>query len=190
MSRMDRMEALQVLKRHITNEIVVGTYSTGFDWASITERPLNYFAVGAMGLGSSHGLGLALARPERKIVVLDGDGGLLMNLGTLVTIGKVAPKNLVHFVFKNNTYEANGGHPIPNTGVDFETIARGAGIPNVATCKTVADFEKNIANWLTIEGPTFVCMEIEQGWLGRRDYSNMYSASRRQALKEALAAGA
>ena len=67
-----------------------------------------------MGLASSHGLGLALAQPSRRVIVLDGDGSLLMNLGTLVTIGKVAPQNLCHLVFQNGTYEANGGHPIPN----------------------------------------------------------------------------
>ena len=64
-------------------------------------------------------LGLALANPNKRIVVLDGDGSLLMNLGSLVTIGAQAPKNLVHFVNNNGCYEANGGHPIPNPKVDF-----------------------------------------------------------------------
>ncbi len=187
---MNRLAVLEILKRHITNEIVVGTYSSGFDWASISERPLDYYAVGAMGLGSSHGLGLALARPERKIVVLDGDGGLLMNLGTLVTIGKVAPKNLLHFVFQNNVYEANGGHPIPNREVDFPAIARGANIRNVARVSDIADFEKNIASWMTIDGPTFVCLEVDQGPPGRKDWTDMYKPARRAALREALASGA
>ena len=80
MSRMNRLALLALLKEQIDREIVVSTYSTATDWSSLSERPLNYYSVGAMGLASSHGLGLALARPERKIIVLDGDGSLLMNL--------------------------------------------------------------------------------------------------------------
>ncbi len=116
----DRKKALELLAERITDQIVVSTYSTASDWLTIIDRPLNYFSSGAMGLASSHGLGLALARPERRIIVLDGDGSLLMNLPTLVTIGRVAPRNFTHLVFNNGTYEANGGHPIPNPDVDFE----------------------------------------------------------------------
>ena len=86
------------LARHITDEIVVATYSSAMEWNDINPRVLNYYSVGAMGLASSHGLGLALGNPDKRIVVLDGDGSLLMNLGSLVTIGAQAPKNLVHFV--------------------------------------------------------------------------------------------
>ena len=185
---MNRRAALEILKRHITSEIVVAVYSTGADWAEINDRPLNYFSFGAMGLGSSHGLGLALARPERKVVVLDGDGSLLMNLGTLVTIGKVAPPNLVHLVFKNGVYEANGSHPIPNQEVDFEGMARAARIPNVATVSTLAEFEKGAPEWLKARGPTFVCVEIEEAARGPADYRDLYKPQRRQALREALAA--
>ena len=66
-----------------------------------------------MGLASSHALGLALGRPDKRVIVLDGDGSLLMNLGTLVTAAAAPPKNFYHFVCENGTYEANGGHPIP-----------------------------------------------------------------------------
>src|ERR1041385_5834472 len=124
---MKREECLKALARHITDEVVVATYSSAAEWNEINPRPLNYFSMGAMGLASSHALGLALANPKRRIVVLDGDGSLLMNLGSLVTIGAAAPKNLVHFVSKNSTYEANGGHPIPNQKADFSGLARSAG---------------------------------------------------------------
>ena len=187
---MDRRELLEILKRHITNEIVIGVYSTGADWIEIADRPLNYFSVGAMGLASSHGLGLAIARPERKTVVLDGDGSLLMNLGSLVTVGKVAPRNFLHFVFKNQSYEANGGHPIPNQEVDFEGLAKAARFPNTATVHDKAEFEKRLPEWLKQDGPTFVCLEIEQGVIAPRPYEEMYKQSRRVALKQALDAGA
>ncbi len=124
---MKRDECFRILARHITDEAVVATYSSAVDWVEIAPRVLNYTSIGAMGLDSSHGLGLALGRPDRRVVVLQGDGSLLMNLGSLVTIAAVAPKNFVHLVAHNETYEANGGHPIPSPKVDFAGLARAAG---------------------------------------------------------------
>lgn len=186
---MNRLECLKILARHVTDQIVVATYSTATDWLAINpDRVLNYFAFGAMGLASSHGLGLALARPDKRVIVLDGDGSLCMNLGTLVTIGAVQPKNFIHFVGHNGTYEANGGHPIPNQRVDFAGIARSAGIAKAHTISDLADFEGRIAGLLKEEGPVFVDLLIEQGPLSTRDYSDMYSAARRTAFRAALQA--
>jgi thiamine pyrophosphate-dependent acetolactate synthase large subunit-like protein len=185
---MNRLDCLKSLARHVTDEIVVATYSTATDWLEISDRPLDYFAFGAMGLASSHGLGLALARPDKRVIVLDGDGSLCMNLGTLITIAAVAPKNFIHFVGHNGTYEANGGHPIPNAGVDFAGIARGAGIRKTHTIATLADFDGRIAGLLKEDGPVFVDLLIEQGPLSARDYSDMYSAARRTAFRAALQA--
>jgi thiamine pyrophosphate-dependent acetolactate synthase large subunit-like protein len=185
---MNRLDCLKSLARHVTDEIVVATYSTATDWLEINDRPLNYFAFGAMGLASSHGLGLALARPDKRVIVLDGDGSLCMNLGTLITIATVAPKNFIHFVGHNGTYEANGGHPIPNAGVDFAGIAHSAGIRKTHTIATLADFDGRIAGLLKEDGPVFVDLLIEQGPLSARDYSEMYSAARRTAFRAALQA--
>ena len=184
---MNRRACLEILKTHITDEIVVAAYSTASEWIEVYDRVLNYFSFGAMGLGSSHGLGLALAFPDRRVVVLDGDGSLLMNLGTLVTIAGVAPKNLVHIVWHNSSYEANGGHPIPNKAVDFAGIAQSSGIRNVHTISTMEDFSSKIGAILKQEGPVFAEMMIEQGPLGPRSYTEMYSPARRKALREALA---
>jgi len=186
---MNRMDCLKSLARHVTDEIVVATYSTGTDWLELTpDRPLNYFSFGAMGLASSHGLGLALGRPDKRVIVLDGDGSLCMNLGTLITIAAVAPKNFIHFVGHNGTYEANGGHPIPNKTVDFAGIARSAGIAKSHSISSLADFDAKIAGLLKEQGPVFVDLLIEQGPLSARDYSEMYSASRRAAFRAALQA--
>ncbi len=185
---MNRKDCLQILARHVTDEIVVATYSTGTDWLEINDRPLNYFAFGAMGLASSHGLGLALARPDKRVIVLDGDGSLLMNLGTLVTIAAVAPRNFVHFVGHNGSYEANGGHPIPNQAVDFAGIARAAGITSSYTISDIADFEARIAGMLKDDGPIFADLIVEQGELTARDYKDMYDPARREAFKAALGA--
>src|SRR5215218_3641186 len=126
-------DCLKALARRVdAGDLVLPVYSTAFDWLSIRPSPLNYLAHGAMGLDTSHGLGLALGRPDKRVIVLQGDGSLLMNLGSLVTIASQAPKNLIHFVAENGTYEANGGHPIPNEArVDFAGLARAAGYPHV-----------------------------------------------------------
>jgi hypothetical protein len=84
---MKRDACFRILARHVTDEIVVASYSSAAEWSEINPRVRNYFSVGAMGLASSHGLGLALGRPRQRVLVLDGDGSLLMNLGSLVTIG-------------------------------------------------------------------------------------------------------
>ena len=88
---MKRDECFRILARHVTDEIVIASYSAAVEWGELNPRELNYFSVGAMGLASSHGLGLALGRPDRRVLVLDGDGSLLMNLGSLVSIGAAAP---------------------------------------------------------------------------------------------------
>ena len=139
---MKRDECFRALARHVTDEIVVATYSSAVDWLALGERALNYFSVGAMGLDSSHALGLALARPDKRIICLQGDGSLLMNLGCLVTIAAAAPKNLVHMVVQNGTYEANGSHPIPNTKVEFAAMARSAGYAHVHEFSELANFEQ------------------------------------------------
>ena len=142
---MKRDECFRVLARHVTDEVIVSTYSSAVDWLNLGERTLNYFSVGAMGLDSSHALGLALGRPGKRIICLQGDGSLLMNLGCLVTTAAAAPKNLVHIVVQNGTYEANGGHPIPNTEVDFAAMARAAGYAHVHDFSQLANFEQQAA---------------------------------------------
>ena len=103
---MDRKECLKAVARHVSDaDIVLPVYSTAIDWIDNRPTPLNYLSHGAMGLASSHALGLALGRPDRRVIVLDGDGSLLMNLGTLVTTAEAAPKNLYHFVMENGTNE-------------------------------------------------------------------------------------
>src|SRR5712692_1543802 len=128
---MKRDEMLKVLARHRKDEIVVAVYMAAQELTHIAPNDLDYTFTGAMGQGSSHALGLALGRPDKRVVVLDGDGSLLMNLGSLVTIGHAAPKNLVHCVCQNGTYESNGAVPIPGAGhFSFAAMERAAG--NVA----------------------------------------------------------
>jgi phosphonopyruvate decarboxylase len=187
---MKRDACFRALARHVTDEIVVATYSSAFEWLTIAPRALNYFSVGAMGLDTSHALGLALGRPDKRVIVLQGDGSLLMNLGSLVTIASQAPKNLIHFVAENGTYEANGGHPIPNeTRVDFAGMARAAGYPYVHEFSELADFERDVAALLGQIGPTLAVLRIEPAGSINYDYPNIYDPARRAAFRAALQNG-
>jgi sulfopyruvate decarboxylase subunit beta len=184
---MKRDQCFRALARHVTDdEIVVSTYSSAVDWLELGERTLNYFSVGAMGLDSSHALGLALGRPDRRIICLQGDGSLLMNLGCLVTIAAAAPKNLVHFVVQNGNYEANGGHPIPNTEADFAGMARAAGYVHVHDFSELANFEQQAGHVLKQEGPVFATLRVERAQPLTYDYPKLYDPARRAAIKAAL----
>jgi sulfopyruvate decarboxylase subunit beta len=184
---MKRDECFRALARHVSDEIVIATYSSAVEWNDLNPRVLNYFSMGAMGLASSHGLGLALARPDKRIVVLDGDGSLLMNLGSLVTIAAAAPRNLVHFVCNNGCYEANGGHPIPNPKVDFTGLARAAGYAQAHEFSELRSFEQQIGDVFAQDGPVFATLHIEKSRPLVYQYRELYKPERRAAIKAALA---
>lgn len=187
---MMRDDCLKVLARHVTDaDIVLPVYTTAFDWIDIRPHPLNYLSHGAMGLASSHGLGLALGRPDKRVIVLDGDGSLLMNLGTLVTIAAAAPPNLFHFVCHNGTYEANGGHPIPGRDqVDFAGFARSAGYHAVHEFSDLKTFEQHIGGLLSERGPVFADLKITSSGPQERDYTRLHGPHVRKAFRQALAA--
>lgn len=186
---MKRDACLRILARHVRDEAVVATYQAAFDWMAIAPRDLNYLSIGAMGIASSHGLGLALGRPDRRVIVLDGDGSLLMNLGSLATIAAAAPENFAHLVCVNGVYEANGGHPLPaEDRLDFETIARGAGIANVGTIDTLTEFEAAVPEILRGKGPIFRALRVEAGEPTPQDYAYIHGADTRRRFKAAFSA--
>ncbi|MFC2022064.1 thiamine pyrophosphate-dependent enzyme [Chloroflexota bacterium] len=158
----DSFEAQKVISQHRNNEIVIHTFTTSREWLQVSTNPDLDLSVGvAMGKASSVGLGLALAQPARKVIVLDGDGSLLMNLGSLVTIANMAPPNLIHFVFENGVYRTTGGQPIPNAGkFSFMGLAKEAGYANVHEFENLVNLENNIETVLNQIGPTFVCLKI------------------------------
>lgn len=188
---MDRKECLKAIARQVNDaDIVLPVYSTAFDWIDIRPSPLNYLSHGAMGLASSHALGLALGRPDKRVIVLDGDGSLLMNIGALVTIAEAAPKNLYHFVMENGTYEANGGHPIPGRGaVSFAGLARSAGHKSVHEFSDLKVFEQQVGAILAETGPAFACLKIMSSGAQERDYGRLHGPHVRTAFREALGAG-
>ena len=123
-------DAINVINKFRTKEIVLTTMTPGRYWKEISEKPeIDFPVYGVMGKASSVGLGLSLAKPDQKILVLDGDGGLLMNLGSLVTISSADPKNFIHIVFDDGVYYTTGSQPIPGKDkYDFKSIAVGSGI--------------------------------------------------------------
>lgn len=182
---MKRDECFRVLARHVTDQAVVATYSSAVDWVEIAPRTLNYTSIGAMGLDSSHGLGLALGRPDKRVIVLQGDGSLLMNLGSLITIAAAAPKNLLHLVAHNETYEANGGHPIPQRNVDFAGMARAAGYAAVYDFADLGVFAQQAAHVLEQQGPVFATLHVEPSKPLTYDYPSLYDPKKREAFKAA-----
>ena len=184
---MKRDECLKVLARHRKDEIVVAVYKAAEEWIQISPNVLNYTFTGAMGQGSSHALGIALGRPDKRDIMLDGDGSLLMNLGSLVTIGHAAPKNLIHCVCGNGTYETTGGTPIPGAGhISFTGMARAAGYRNTYEFDNLADWERDVAHVIAEEGPVLVYLKMVPGESYPEDKRRLYSVQYRNEFRQAL----
>lgn len=151
-----RIDALKAIYGHLERCVVVTIMgATAAELQALGHRPNFFYLQHAMGLASSMGLGIALSRPELKVVVFDGDGSLLMNLGGLTTLARYRPRNLVHVVFDNESLLSVGGFPTAtSTGSDLAAIAAAAGVPRTATVREldafVAAFEQALeANELT-----------------------------------------
>jgi sulfopyruvate decarboxylase subunit beta len=183
-----RDHCFRILARHVTDEIVVPVYQAAQEWrVAKPDYPLTFFSIGAMGQASSCALGFALGRPDKRVIVLDGDGSLLMNLGSLVSIANQRPANLLHFVCENGTYEANGGHPIPGRDrVSFAAFARAAGYPKTYEISEMEAFEAAIAGLLREDGPVFVTLKLVPGEPPPQDYAFIHGAPARDAFRAAL----
>lgn len=127
----------------------------------------DFLTVGSMGHSSSIALGIALAKPERKVFCFDGDGAFIMHMGAITNIGDLAPKNLVHIVFNNGAHESVGGQPTLGFGIDIPEIARACGYRHAETVSTVDDIKKALATALGNEGPALI--EIKVGINSRED---------------------
>jgi len=186
---MRRDDCIRAILAHRGDAVIMAVYNAGLDLRRLSPSPLNLYSAGAMGQGSSWGLGLALGVPERKVLILDGDGSLLMNLGSLVTIANAAPKNLYHFVFENGCYEANGSHPIPGQGrLSFAGLAREAGFPHSFSFNELARFAPEVPRILALDGPVFAALKVVPGEPSPQDYAYVNSADRVREFTAALRA--
>jgi len=161
---MKRYDCLKAIAPHFGEELVVTNLgAVRHEWQALRRHPGNYHLQN-LGLTSSMALGLALALPHRKVVAFDGDGSLLLNLGSLATIANQHPKNLIHVVFDNECYESSRGAPTATAGqADLAAIARGAGFANVTTANTVAEFEREFLRALKTNDLSFVLAKVELG---------------------------
>jgi sulfopyruvate decarboxylase subunit beta len=139
---MKRLDALNAIYPWLEDRVVVTIMgAVAAELQSIGHRPNFFYLQHAMGLASSMGLGIAMTRPDRQVVVFDGDGSLLMNLGGLTTLARYRPRNLLHVVFDNESLLSVGGFPTAtSTGSDLAAIASAAGVPRTDTVRTVEEF--------------------------------------------------
>jgi sulfopyruvate decarboxylase subunit beta len=158
-------ELLAPLARLRGDAVVVTSMGAVRPWARHSTSPLDFASAdSAMGHTADFALGMALARPERRVICLNGDGSTLMTLGTLVTIAEAAPANLVLFVIVNGTYELTGNQPIPGASrVDFAGLARAAGFPRVAAFDEKQAYEQALPGLLASEGPVAVVVRVAPG---------------------------
>ncbi len=158
---MSRLELLKVIADYRGNAILIASPSPALDWPKVSSTKLEVPFGGCLAKISSYALGLALARPDKKIVVLDGDGSLLMNLGSLVTIAHMAPANLLHFVLENGIYETTGGQPLPRSlQVSFVSFAKAAGYPKTYEFDSAGQFREEAEHIFHEEGPILVCLKV------------------------------
>src|SRR5688500_15947788 len=187
------LAALHAARR--TDDIVIATMAAAREWMVLGSGPLDLiFVPSSMGQATSLGLGLALAQPERRVIVANGDGSMLMNLGSLVTITAAEPKNLGVVVFANGVYEVTGAQAMPESAaargdgaeVDFVAMARACGFRSAVRCSTPASWNEAIPRMLGADGPHFVVVDVEPVPNGAGPRSPGPAAARARAFMTAL----
>jgi phosphonopyruvate decarboxylase len=157
-------ESLRVLHAARRDEIVVTSMGTAREWMTFEQHPLDFVLVpSSMGQASAFGLGLALACPERRVIVCNGDGSTLMNLGSLVSICTEAPANLTLLIYDNGVYEVTGAQPTPGSAdarrsskpVDFAAIARASGFESVFEFRELDAWKAGVPSVIDATGPAF-----------------------------------
>ena len=169
-SRMSLPGALEVLQAHSRESVVISTMGAAREWARLEPSPLDFVYVpSSMGQAPSLGLGVALAQPDRQVIVCNGDGCMLMNLGSLVTITATGVENLVLVVVENGIYEVTGGQATaasPGRRQDgkslcFGDMARACGFKSVLEFSSLDDWTARCAEAITQPGPIFICLHVK-----------------------------
>ena len=184
---MTHEEALAIVAAHRSKRIVIPTMGSVGIWPNLSDTPLDFsYIPSSMGQGPTLGLGIALAQPERGVIVLCGDGSLLMNLGCLVTIAQ-HPANLWLLLIDNGLYEVTGGQAVAGAGrTDYAGLAHAAGIARAYTVSEKVQFESSANEMFSGNGPVFIWLRV-QGRLGQKTPSAPRPmAEQIQRLREAL----
>jgi len=159
-----RKTAIAIALEHIEfdDRIISANGFISRDLFSISDTRPAFYMIGSMGLASSIGLGIALKDPGRKVFVFDGDGNILMNLGSLTTVGSLKPKNLIHVVFDNSIHESTGSQPTNTNFVSIEKIAKACNYNHTFTARTENNFEKILRKIKKLKGPIMIVVKIQQ----------------------------
>jgi thiamine pyrophosphate-dependent acetolactate synthase large subunit-like protein len=187
--RISLVGALETLQRvRLDHEVIITTMGSAREWMKLGRpHPLDFILVpSAMGHGTSIGLGIALARPEKRVIVCSGDGSLLMNLGSLTSTVAAKATNLVVIVFDNGVYEVTGQQPTAGQGADSCGIARACGFESVHRFATNAQWEAEARRVLDTTGPTFIALDVEPVVGGTAPHSPGPAPARAGALMAAL----
>lgn len=138
--------------------VVTSLGNASYLWAVIRDRPENFYVEDAMGLALPLALGLAVARPDRRVVVVEGDGGLLMHMGGLITAGAAAPENLTVLLIQNGVHAASGGQDLTNAELDFAALGLAAGLKDARNIEAVEVLRAALAEALEGPGPTLLAL--------------------------------
>jgi len=158
-----RKEAISIIAKQINNQPIIS--ANGFisrDLFEVYDKNSNFYMIGSMGLSSSIGLGLALKNPKKKFFIFDGDGNILMNLGSLTTIGTLKPKNLIHVIFDNSVHESTGSQPTNSNFVHIEKIAKACNYRHTYRVNNKNNFLKIIHKIKKLKGPIMILVKIQQ----------------------------
>lgn len=159
---MIRSQAISIICKTVGNNPIVS--ANGFisrDLQAVNDKPSNFYMIGSMGLASSIGLGIALRKPRKRVYVLDGDGNILMNLGSLATIGVLKPKNLIHVVLDNRIHESTGGQPTSSRSIDISKFAKSANY-KIYKANSEKKLEEVMKKICKLTGPIFVHVLIDK----------------------------
>ena len=160
---MIRKDAIKITSKLVGDAPIIS--ANGFisrDLFEVNDKNSNFYMIGSMGLASSIGLGIALKKTKKKLYIFDGDGNIMMNLGTLVTIGSLKPKNLIHVVFDNSVHESTGSQPTNTNFVSIEKIAKACNYNHTFTVRTENSFEKILRKIKKLKGPIMIVVKIQQ----------------------------
>ena len=155
-------EAFEEIIPLLTNEVAV--HANGYicrESFNIKDREENFYMIGSMGLASSIGLGVAISRPDQKTVIIDGDGNVLMSMGTLAMIAAAAPKNLLHIVIDNEAYESTGSQRSLSNSVSLEKVAQSAGYLQSKKVTHKDHIKKAFQELMENDGPSFLLIKVE-----------------------------
>lgn len=159
---MKRIEVIEKISKLLTDELVI--HANGHicrESFYVKDRPGNFYMIGSMGLAPAIALGLVIAHPERRVVIYDGDGSVLMSMGQLGMIGSVKPKNLVHIVFDNEVYGSTGGQPTLSKSVALEKVALASGYRIAEKVDWNQPLEPKLQKCLWEEGPSFLLIKVQ-----------------------------